>query len=229
MSLSTKKRGNARIFLFGAFGHLLCWIGGDLLLHFMPNGALDVTGLFDYEKTVEMLAGVSPVQFTLSGVFGVIAMMLVMPGYFRIAELLQPVTKWSAYIVRIATAFICVAGAVMHFTCTSMLWYFVRSGATAQAHEVMLSFFFETAATSALCNIGVFMVSITLFVAVFRRKTCFPRWASVVNTIPLTLLAGILFAGMGAMNIGSSMMFFGLYWLTKKYGSESSSIEKSKG
>jgi len=30
-------------------------------------------------------------------------------------------------------------------------------------------------------------------------------------------MAGILLAGMGAMNVGSSLMFFGLYFLTKKH------------
>ena len=45
---------NRKFFLIAAFGHLLCWIGGDLLLFFQPNGFLDVQGLFDYEKTVLM-------------------------------------------------------------------------------------------------------------------------------------------------------------------------------
>jgi hypothetical protein len=41
-----------------------------------------------------------------------------------------------------------------------------------------------------------------------------------VNTIPLTIVAGIVFAGMGAMNVASSGMFFGLYFLSKKYLAE---------
>lgn len=48
----------------------------------MPNGRLDVMGLFNYEKIVTMLQGVSPLQFTFSGIYGVIAMMVTMPGYF---------------------------------------------------------------------------------------------------------------------------------------------------
>lgn len=215
-----REKVNPKLLLFGAFGHLLCWLGGDLLLYFVPSGQLDVMGLFDYERTVAMLQGVSPVQFTLSGVFGVIAMMVVMPGYFQIANFLQPVSKKSARIVQVGTALTCVGGAVMHFTCTSMLWQFVRAGATEQAHSIMLAYFFETCATSAMCNIGVFVVCVTLFIAVFRRKTCFPKWACVVNTLPLTLVAGVAFAGMGAMNLGSCLMFLGLYFLMRKYGVE---------
>lgn len=210
---------NRKLLLFGAFGHLLCWLGGDLLLYFMPSGPMNVMGLFDYEKTVAMLQGVSPVQFTLSGVFGVIAMMVIMPGYFQIANFLKPVSKKMAQIVQVGTALTCVAGAVMHFTCTSMLWHFVKAGATEQAHSIMLSYFFETCATSAMCNIGVFLVCVTLFIAVFKQKTCFPKWACVINTMPFTLVAAIIFAGMGAMNVGSSLMFFGLYFLMRKYGS----------
>lgn len=29
---SMVKSVNPKLFLFGAFGHLLCWLGGDLLL-----------------------------------------------------------------------------------------------------------------------------------------------------------------------------------------------------
>ena len=61
------KNVNPKLFLFGAFGHLLCWLGGDLLLYFMPNGPLNVMGLFDYQTTAAMLEGASTLQFTLSG------------------------------------------------------------------------------------------------------------------------------------------------------------------
>jgi hypothetical protein len=211
------KNVTPRRFLFGAFGHLLCWLGGDLLLYFMPNGPLNAMGLFDYQTTATMLEGASSLQFTLSGVFGVIAMMVIMPAYFQIANFLKPVSEKSARIVQVGTALICVAGAVMHFTCTSMLWHFVKAGATEQAHSIMLSYFFETCATSAMCNVGVFMVCFTLFINVFKQKTCLPKWACLVNTLPFTMVAAVLLAGMGAMNVGSSLMFFGLYFLTKKH------------
>ena len=84
----------------------------------------------------------------------------------------------------------------------------------------MLSYFFETCVTSGMCNIGVFMVCVTLFVTVVRGKTCFPKWACLVNTISFTMVAGIVFAGMGAMNVGSSMMFLGLYFLMRKYSKQ---------
>ena len=43
--------------------------------------------------------------------------------------------------MQVGTAFTCVAGAVMNFTCISMLWHFVKAGATKQAYEIMLVFF----------------------------------------------------------------------------------------
>ena len=211
------EKANPKLLLCGAFGHLLCWLGGDLLLYFLPSGRLDVMGLFNYEKTAVMLQGASPLQFTLSGIMGVLAMIIIMPGYFQIANFLKPVSAKFARIVQVGTAFTCVAGAVMHFTCTSMLWHFVKAGATKQAHEIMLSYFIETGVTSAMCNLGVFMVCVTLFVAVFKRKTCLPKWACLVNTLFFTMAASVIFAGMGAMNVGSSLMFFGLYYLLKRY------------
>ena len=69
-------------------------------------------------------------------------------------------------------------------------------------------------------SLGVFMVCVTLFIAVIRRKTCLPKWACLINTIFLTMVAGIVFAGMGAMNVSSSLMFLGLYYLMKKYNNQ---------
>ncbi len=211
---------NAKLFLIAAFGHLLCWAGGDLLLYFVPNGPLDTMQLFNYEKTVQMLEGANPVQFTVSGIVGTIAMMLSLPGYYQIYQFLKPTAKGTANVTLAGALLTCIPGAVMHFTCTSMLWYFVKSGATKEAHNIMLSFFMETSVTSAMCNIGVFMVCIALFTAVVRGKTCLPKWACLINTIPFTFVAAIALAGMGAMNVGSTLMFLGLYFCTKKYGKD---------
>ena len=208
---------NPKLLLVGAFGHLLCWVGGDLMLYFVPNGPLDTMKLFVYEDTVQMLQGVNPLQFTISGVAGTLAMMLALVGYFQIYQFLKPVAEKASKIALVGSLLTCIPGAVMHFTCTSMLWYFVKSGATQAAHEIMLSFFMETAATTLMCNTGVFLVTIPLLVTVAKGKTCLPRWAWCVNTLPLTLAAGILLAGMGAMNVGSAMMFFGLYLMIRKY------------
>lgn len=202
--------------LFGVVGHLLCWVGGDLLLYFVPNGPLDTMKLFEYEASAQMLQGASPIQFTLSGIAGTVAMMLALVGYYQIYLFLRPAAEKAAKVVLAGSLLTCIPGAVMHFTCTSMLWYFVRSGATRAAHEIMLAFFTETAVTTAMCNIGVFMVSIPLLITVAKGRTCLPRRAWLCNTLPMTLAAGILFAGMGAMNLGSAMMFLGLYFCLRK-------------
>ncbi len=210
------KELNTNFLLVAALGHLLCWLGGDLLLFFVPNGPLEVMGLFDYGKTAQMLEGASPLQFTISGIAGTVAMMLALPGYYQIHLFLKPVSKRAGAVTAVGALLTCVAGAVMHFTCTSMLWHFVKSGATAEAHSIMLSFFFETAVTSAMCNLGVMLVAVPLLVLVAKGRTCLPKWACLVNTLPLTLAAGVLFAVMGAMNLGSAMMFFGLHRLLKQ-------------
>lgn len=209
---------NLKLLLVGAFGHLLCWVGGDLLLYFVPNGPLDTMQLFYYEETTRMLQGVNPFQFTISGVAGTMAMMLALVGYYQIYLFLKPAAPKASKVVLAGMILTCVAGAVMHVSMTSMLWYFVKSGATKQAHDIMLSFFFESIVTTAMCNTGVFMVSIPLLVTVAKGKTCLPKWAWLANTLPMTLVATVLLAGMGAMNVGSALMFVGLYFLIKKYG-----------
>lgn len=211
---------NPKLLLVASFGHLLCWLGGDLLLYFVPNGPLDTMQLFGYEETARMLQGANPLQFTFSGVAGTVAMMLALGGYYQIYLFLKPVAKKASIVTLIGALLTCIPGAVMHFTCTSMLWYFVKSGATKAAHDIMLSFFMETAATTAMCNIGVFMVCIPLLVAVAKGKTCLPKWACLINTIPLTLVAAVVFAGMGAMNVGSALMFLGLYFMIKRSPAE---------
>ena len=92
------KEMNLKLLLITSFGHLLCWVGGDLLLYFVPNGPLDTMQLFSYEKTVEMLEGVNPMQFTVSGVVGTIAMMLALLGYYQIYQFLKPVAKGAANV-----------------------------------------------------------------------------------------------------------------------------------
>ena len=213
-----KKDMNQKLLLVGALGHLLCWLGGDLLLYFVPNGPLDTMQLFYYEETARMLQGVNPLQFTISGVAGTVAMMLALVGYYQIYLFLKPAAPKASKVVLVGMILTCVAGAVMHVSMTSMLWYFVKFGATQQAHDIMLSFFFESIVTTAMCNTGVFMVSIPLLVSVAKVKTCLPKRAWIANTLPLTLVAAIIFAGMGAMNVGSALMFVGLYFLIKKYG-----------
>lgn len=203
--------------LVAAFGHLLCWLGGDLLLYFVPNGPLDTMQLFDYTKAAQMLQGAAPMQFSVSGVAGVIAMMLALPGYYQISRFLKPVAPKAAKVAMVGAVLTCVAGGVMHVSCTTMLWHFVKFGCTQQAHQIMLSFFFENMATTLMCNTGVMLVSITLFVAVIRGKTCLPKWACIINTLPLTLVAGIVLAGMGAMNVASAAMFFGLFFCFRKF------------
>lgn len=84
-------------------------------------------------------------------------------------------TNVFSKVTLVGTLFTCVAGAIMHFSCTTMLRYFVKSGATKEAHDIMILFFIETMVTTALCNIGMFMVCISLFVAIIKGKTCLPK------------------------------------------------------
>lgn len=212
---------NMKLLLVAAIGHLLCWVGGDMLLYCVPNGPLEVMRLFDYDNTVRMLQGVNPIQFTISGFAGTVAMMLALTGYYQIYMFLKPVSKKIANVTLVGALLTCIPGAVMHFTCTSMLWHFVKSGATKEAHNIMLSYFFETSVTSVMCKIGVFLVAIPLLIMVAKGKTILPRWACLVNTIPMTFIAAIFFAGMGAMNLGSALMFFGLYVMIRKYDTSS--------
>lgn len=53
MEQNLKPNVNKKCLLIAGIGHLLCWIGGDLLLYFQPSGFLDVKGLFDYDKQLK--------------------------------------------------------------------------------------------------------------------------------------------------------------------------------
>lgn len=214
---------NPKFLLFGAVGHLLCWLGGDMMLYFVPNGPLDTTGLFDYTKSAEMLEGANPMQFTISGIVGTVAMMLVLVAYYQIYLFLKPNSKVLSKLTLVGALLTCVPGAVMHFTTTTMLWYFVKSGATKEAHDVMISFFSETMVTTSMCYVGVLMVCVSLFIAVVRGKTCLPKWCCLINSLPLTIVVGILLAGMGAMNVASSLMFLGLFICIQKLSNKTKS------
>lgn len=206
---------NPNWLLLAAIGHLVCW-SGDLLLYFIPNGPLDTARVFNYADAVSMLQGTNSFQFTMSGILGVVAMMMVIGGYYQLYLMQKAKAKISAIITLVGTLLTCIAGAVMHYSATSMFWYFVESGLSEQAYSVMFAYFMETMPISVMCNLGVLLVCVSLFISVIREKTALPRWACIINTIPLTMLASIPFSGMGAMNVGSSLMFLGLYFLTRK-------------
>lgn len=191
-----------------------------MLLYLVPNGPLDTRGLFDYSKTAEMLEGANPLQFTISGIVGTVSMMLVLIAYYQIYLFLKSNSKVLSKLTLVGTLLTCIPGAIMHFTTTTMLWYFVKSGATKDAHDVMLSFFSETIVTTSMCYMGVLMVCVSLFIAVVRGKTCLPKWCCLINSLPLTVVVGILLAGMGAMNVASSLMFLGLFICIKKFSKE---------
>ena len=212
---NTKLSFNPNWLLLAAIGHLVCW-SGDLLLYFIPNGPLDTARVFNYADAVSMLQGTNSFQFTLSGIVGVLAMMMVIGGYYQLYLMQKPKAKIASVVTLVGTLLTCIAGAVMHYSATSMFWYFVESGLSEQAYSVMYAYFMETMPISVMCNLGVLLVCVSLFISVLREKTVLPRWACIINTIPLTMLASIPFSGMGAMNVGSSLMFLGLYFLTRK-------------
>jgi len=213
-----KKPVSRKLLLLAALGHFICWSCGDLMLYHVPNGPLNVLHLFEYEKTADMLLDAPSLQFIVSSVAGVVAMALVLPGYLQLARMLETASIRYARTAQIGAVLTAVAGAVMHFCCTTMLWYFVESGGTQEAHRLMLRFFFAAASVPTLmCNTGVMLVCIPLLTAVAKGKTCLPRWAWWANTLPLTVVAGLALAGMGAMNVGSGTMFLLLACLMKRY------------
>ena len=201
------------LLLVGMAGNLLCW-AGDVLLSVFP-GHETVSGLTLSPAWV----GAPLWRFSLSALFGGIAMMAVLCGFYAVYRLLKPDRPRAAWIFMLGGLLGCVPGAVMHMRCTSAAWIYDRLGGTEEAGEVAMDFFLAHMPLFVLCTVGILLSCAVLFVCVVRGKTCLPRWAAVFNIVLISMVLGLckpLVVIPGTMNLGGAGMFLGLWYCLPK-------------
>ena len=85
-------------------------------------------------------------------------------------------------------------------------------GRTESARAAIVEFFKKTSVTMYVCYLGLLLFAVTFLIAVLTGMTALPRWACLLNTVPLfLLLAPFHIAGTG--NLANAVMFAGLFFL----------------
>ena len=85
-------------------------------------------------------------------------------------------------------------------------------GKTESARAAIVEFFKKTSVTMYVCYLGLLLFAVTFLIAVLTGMTALPRWACLLNTVPLfLLLAPFHIAGTG--NLANAVMFAGLFFL----------------
>ena len=89
---------------------------------------------------------------------------------------------------------------------------YVRLGRTDDARQAVLEFQSKTIVTMITGYLGLAVFLITLFVMAVTGETSLPRWACVLNTLPV--MAVLMLTKLPAKgNIAGAVMFLGLFFL----------------
>ena len=202
-----------KISLFIAFvGHLLCGIC-DCLLSYSPSGRLDLKGAIrDADKMRTVFADL-PVRWPLISIMlGVYAITAFGFGYLGLSRWMEEFSGTASLIMYISAVVFLVSIVVHHVICGLVEWLYIRLGRTDEAREAALEFQMKTIATMIVGYLGLAVFVITLFVMTATGKTSLPRWACVLNTLPLMLL--LIPTKLPAQgNIAGAVMYLGLFIL----------------
>lgn len=200
------------ILLFTAFvGHLICW-GCDLLLIYAPRGRFRFEYLKNNEKMSGIFDGMSPSKPLMSMLLGLPALMMSFCGYLGLFEWMKQFTFPCAVVMITSEVVFFITVAAHHVLCGAVVWFYIRLGRTEDAREAVLEFFKKTSVTMYVCYLGLFISSVTFFLAVVMGYTPIPRWGCLCNVLPLYILFAVCKVP-GAGNLAGAAMFLGLFLL----------------
>ena len=198
--------------LLGAVvGHLMCGVC-DCLLIYLPNGRFRFGDMKDNRKLSAAFQGLPLRNPLLSMLLGCLAMCLFVLGYLALCDWMRAFSGTCAALMRVGTTIVATFGMAHHVFCGVAEWLYVRLGRTQEALDIINEFFKKTSVTMIVCYLGFLLIGVTFFVAVVAGMTPLPRWACVVNILPLMLALFPLRVG-GAGNWAGVIMFVGLFFL----------------
>ena len=199
-----------KIVLFIAFvGHILCGIC-DCLLGYSPSGRLDLKGALKSSDRMREVFKDYPVKWALISIMlGVYAITMFGFGYIELSKWMAEYSRIASIIMYISSVVFLISIVVHHIICGLVEWFYVRLGRTDETRESVLEFQKKTIATMIIGYLGLITFVVTLFVMVLIGRTSLPKWACVLNTLPLMLLlAPTKLPAKG--NIAGAIMYLGL-------------------
>lgn len=192
-------------------GHVLCRYC-DCQITYTPNGRFDFGMLKDNAKMAALFQNTPRERSLRSILLGVAAMIAEFFGYLALADWMRAYSPVCALLLLLSAGAAFISGVVHHVFCGTVEWFYLRFGCTEEARQAILEFFKKTIVTMYICFVGLMVFSITLFAAIVLGWTALPRWACLVNLVPLFLVLAP-FRIVGTLNISGALMFAGLFLL----------------
>lgn len=196
--------------LFAAFiGHVVCGIC-DCLLSYSPSGRIDLQGALKDPEAMRTAFADMPLKWPLLSILaGVYAITAFGFGYLGLCRWMEEFSVTAAGVMYVSAFVFLVSIVVHHIICGLVEWLYIRMGRTDESREAVLEFQKKTIVTMITGYLGLAVFLITLFLMVAGGKTGLPRWACILNTLPLMLL--LLLTKLPAKgNIAGALMYLGL-------------------
>ena len=199
------------MFLIAAAGHLLCG-ACDCLLTYMPGGRFRIEDMKDNDRLSAAFRNMPLRNPLLSMLLGCLAMFLFAFGYLALADWMRACSETCATLMLISTVMVLTFGMAHHVFCGVPEWLYVKMGRTEEARQLITEFFKKTSVTMIVCYLGFLIFGVSLFVPVVGGWTPLPRWACVINILPIMLVLFPTRIG-GAGNWAGAIMFISLLFL----------------
>ena len=198
-------------FLFAIAGHLLCGVC-DCLLTYTPGGRFRFEDMKDNKRLSAAFRDMPPRNPLLSMLLGCLAMFLFAFGYLALAHWMRAFSEPCAVLMLISTVMVLTFGVAHHVFCGMPEWLYVKMGRTEEARQLITGVFKRASVTLIVCYLGFLSFGVSLFVPVVSGWTPLPRWACVLNILPLMLVLMPTRVG-GSGNWAGAIMFLGFMFL----------------
>lgn len=212
----------------GIIGGIICLAGDVLLGWFNPVESFGLSNLFPIFS--KEWAEVSPVRFVVGGACGVIALILMFPGFYALYEIMKIKCQKLSRIFLIGAALFCSVGILYHCIFAIAAYSYNRLTALGimEAEIYTWDVFITFLPLALIAVIGFCIVSILLFTVSVCGKMGFPRWIAAFNPCIIMFLSIILskllpasravngILGWGQQSIGIIIMFIAYLLMYKK-------------
>lgn len=228
--MDTRTYANLRnLLLIGLIASVITVLGGELPIGWteyprVENDPMGLTGMMLGSANLSLL------QLACGVLFGGVGIALQYYGFEGAAQLVaQGGSRRAAKLIHLGAAATAGLGGIVHVICVALMFLCrMADFSSGTLPQPLLDFaLWLVLPISAVFMPVYYAMTIALFAAVVRGKTCLPRWAAVfnplagtlvLNALPLLLPATALVnaLGMANMGVGSVLTFGGMLALLKK-------------
>ncbi len=198
--------------VFGVVGHVICAMT-DMLIIFSKDGKrFSFKLMSDNGKMSDAMANMPLKNPMMSMLVGVLAIFIMIWGYFGICLYVYPFSKLYAAILFVSTMLCMIPITAFHVFCGTAEWYYIRMRRTEESRAAAVDFFKSILPTGIVSYIGLLAFCITLLIVVISGITGLPIWAVLFNHMIFFIILQLLKVP-GAGNIAGALTFVGLLFV----------------